>query len=194
MMGEKWSYSASPMLDTVQDLGNSIDQLIKYRNEPYPENEAEDLQKALDFAIQFTSSTMTGIPYEPVKKLYNKATGEAKKTKQEEDARAIIGEAETYLKFVRESAKREDTELHDKLMSNETTLNAVSMLVISNEEIGRKSYDSRIMKLKKNIKFYNYAKNEAKVNEYELMLENTYNEILEKYSGIEFPSSYKLKE
>jgi hypothetical protein len=195
IMGERWSYTASPMLDVMQDLGNSITQIVKYINEPYPEKQAEELQKALDFAIKFTSSTITGIPYEPVKKLYNKATGEEARKNKEEDAREIISKADEYLKFIRESAKRNDTKLHEKLLSDKTALSAVLFLVVSDKDAGRISYDSKITQLKKYIKYWKTQRTdeaEKKVAEYELMLDNAYNEILEKYSDIEFPSSYKL--
>lgn len=182
LMGEKWSYSASPMFDTVQDLGGSIDNMIKYLNEPYPEKEAEDLQKALDFAIQFTSSTTTGIPYEPAKRVYNKITGSEKDKRTEEQASEIIRNADEFRKFVKEAAKRNDREAYDLFTKDKNITSSVSII---------SKYDSRIQKLKKGIKHYDFIKDQKKVDELEKLLDQTYKELIEKYKDLDFPK-YKL--
>lgn len=182
LMGEKWSYSASPMFDTVQDLGSSIDNVIKYLNEPYPEKEAEDLQKALDFTLQFTSSTMTGVPYEPAKRIYNKITGEEKNKIIEEQASEIIRNADEFKKFVKEAAKRNDREAYDLFTKDKNITSSVSII---------SKYDSRIQKLKKALKHYEFIKDKKTVDELEKLLDQTYKELIEKYKNIHFPE-YKL--
>lgn len=182
IMGEKWSYSASPMFDTVQDLGGSIDNMIKYLNEPYPEKEAEDLQKALDFAIQFTSSTTTGIPYEPAKRVYNKITGSEKDKRTEEQASEIIRNADEFRKFVKEAAKRNDREAYDLFTKDKNITSSVSII---------SKYDSRIQKLKKGIKHYDFIKDQKKVDELEKLLDQTYKELIEGYKDLDYPK-YKL--
>jgi len=78
IQGEWWEYSASPIFDTVQDLGYGLAEIAKAIKESSP----EDLIKGADALIKFSSETITGLPYEGGKKIISQITGK----KQREDA------------------------------------------------------------------------------------------------------------
>ncbi|MDD4972480.1 MAG: hypothetical protein PHT07_23870, partial [Paludibacter sp.] len=99
-------------------------------------------------------------------------------------AKEIITQATTYKNAIKESAKIKDIDLHSKLISDKDLTKSTAII---------EHYNWRLKKLKNNLDRATENNDEANIQKFQKMIDDTNKEIVDKFSNTKFPESYHYK-